>query len=182
MSYISPPSHITNAKRNTPIPLKFLPEARRYKVYNSFTNTPKHKKNLISTNELIKRNKKKHVSAEYFKTIQRYNEGDIHHSHSHDMKHINDWIKQLSSNKGIDLGLTSATPQYYQAQGQLYKRMMEELIFQLNISNKKIAQLIKRVWRQQYKLFLSSVDSVYNQSKAFRNVSLLILPLVLLLV
>ena len=52
---------------------------------------------------------------------------------------------------------------------------MEELIFQLNISNKKIAQLIKRVWRQQYKLFLSSVDSVYNQSKSFRNVSLLIL-------
>ena len=98
------------------------------------------------------------------------------------MKHINDWIEQLSSNKGIDLGLTSATPQYYQAQGQLYNRMMEELIFQLNISNKKIAQLIKRVWRQQYKLFLSSVDSVYNQSKAFRNVSLLILPLVLLLV
>ena len=107
MSYTSPPSHITNAKRNTPIPLKFLPEARRYKVYNSFTNTPKHKKNLISTTELIKRNKKKHVSAEYLKTIQRYNKGDIHHSHSHDMKHINDWIEQLSSNKGIDLGLTS---------------------------------------------------------------------------
>ena len=85
------------------------------------------------------------------------------------MKHIKQWVEDISK-QGVDAGLTTATPQYFQAQGQVYNRIMEELIFQLNVSNRSLGSLVQRVWKQQYRLFLTSVDSVYNQSKYFRNV------------
>ena len=165
----SSPSHILNRQRNTPVPLKFLPEARRYKVYKSFTDTPKHLKNLTPQSEIVKQNKKQHTKKGYIESIPRYDSGDTFHSHSHDLQHIKQWVEDLSK-QGVDAGLTTATPQYFQAQGQVYNRIMEELISQLNVSNRSLGSLVKRVWNQQHRLFLTSIDSVYNQSKNFRNV------------
>ena len=46
---------------------------------------------------------------------------------------------------------------------------MEELLFQLNIKDQRLGSLFRRVWMQQYNLFLKSVDTVYTQSKYFRG-------------
>ena len=147
------------------MPLEFLPEARRKAVYASFTRTPKHKKNLALPSKKLR---DQHKESDYLKIIQRYGSGDVQHAQSHDLKHLKDWVETLETN-GLDVGLASATPHYYQTQGKIHKQLMEELLFQLNIKDKRLGSLFRRVWMHQYRLFLKSVDTVYTQSNYFRG-------------
>ena len=121
----SPMSRQKNTQQTTPVPLEFLPEARRKAVYASFTKTPKHKKNLPSPSKKLR---DQHKESDYLKIIQRYGSGDVQHAQSHDLKHLKDWVETLETH-GIDVGLASATPHYYQSQGKITNNLWRSFCF-----------------------------------------------------
>jgi hypothetical protein len=136
------------------VPRALLPEARRRATFKSFTRDP------------VKRSPK--TSRNALDALVRYNPGDVHHGHSHDIKYLDQWMKTLKSS-GADAGLAELAPQYLASQAKVHEKIMKELLFQTSIAHPKLARLIKRVWDSQSKLLYSTISSVHRQARGYRN-------------
>ena len=143
--------------RKTPadaVPLTFLPAARRKATFDSFSRVPKK----------VPRTLHKKLCMD---TLVRYNPGDVHHGHSHDVKHLDDWMRTLTE-KGFDSGLAEAAPQYLARQAGTLEKVMSELLFQTSVAHPKLAKLTQQVWEMQSNLLHTAIGSVRKQSRGYR--------------